>query len=128
MVQTNLADLWGQSIIATAYPLGPLGVAAGAYLLTVLLTQFMGGQVTALVIGPITISAAISLGVNPQAVAVATAIGCSTSFMTPMSHPVNILTVAPANYRFVDFLRAGWPLTLVSFGMLLVGLTFFWKF
>jgi di/tricarboxylate transporter len=126
MVQTGLADLLGKSTLALALPFGPLGLAAGAYLLTALLTQFMGGQVTALVTGPIAISAAISMGVNPQAVAVATAIGCSASFFTPMAHPVNILMVAPANYRFSDFMRAGWLLTLISFVVLLLGLVLFW--
>jgi di/tricarboxylate transporter len=126
MVQTGLATLLGNSMIALTLPLGPLGLAAGAYLLTTLLTQFMGGQVTALVTGPIAISAAISMGINPQAIAVATALGCSAAFLTPMAHPVNMLTVAPANYRFTDFLRIGGLLTLVSFGMLLVGLVLFW--
>jgi di/tricarboxylate transporter len=126
MVQTGLARLLGQSLIQVVLPLGPLGVAAGAYLLSALLTQVMGGQVTALVTGPITIAAAISLGVNPQAVAIATAVGCSASFFTPMAHPVNILMVAPANYQFSDFFRAGWPLTVLSFVMLLVGLVLFW--
>jgi di/tricarboxylate transporter len=121
-----LADLLGKQMIALALPLGPLGVAAGAYLLTALLTQFMGGQVTALVTGPIAISAALSMGVSPQAVAVATAIGCSASFITPMAHPVNILMIAPGNYRFSDFFRAGWLLTLLSFAMLLAGLVLFW--
>lgn len=127
MVQTGLAALLGNSMIALTLPLGPLGLAAGAYLLTTLLTQFMGGQVTALVTGPIAISAAISMGINPQAIAVATALGCSAAFLTPMAHPVNMLTVAPANYRFTDFLRIGGLLTLVSFGMLLVGLILFWR-
>jgi di/tricarboxylate transporter len=126
MVQTGLADLLGERALALALPFGPLGLAAGAYLLTALLTQFMGGQVTALVTGPIAISAAIRMGVSPQAVAVATAIGCSASFFTPMAHPVNILMIAPANYRFSDFMRAGWLLTLISFAMLLAGLILFW--
>ncbi len=86
----------------------------------------MGGQVTALVAGPVTISAAISLGVNPQAVAVATAIGCSAAFLTPMAHPVNILMMAPGNYRFTDFFKIGWPLLLICFGMLLFGMKLFW--
>jgi di/tricarboxylate transporter len=90
------------------------------------LTQFMGGQVSALVTGPVVISAAIAVGANPQAVAVATAIGCSASFFTPLAHPVNILMIAPANYKFSDFLRAGWILTILSFGMLLLGLKVFW--
>ncbi len=126
MVQTGLASLLGQSMLALVIPLGGLGVAAGAYLLTALLTQFMGGQVSALITGPVVISAAIAIGANPQAVAVATAIGCSASFFTPMAHPVNILMIAPANYKFSDFFKAGWVLTILSFVMLLVGLKLFW--
>lgn len=126
MVQTGLAQLLGAGLLGVVSTFGPLGVAAGAYLLTALLTQFMGGQVTALVTGPVTISAAISMGVNPQAVAVATAIGCSASFFTPMAHPVNILMVAPGNYKFSDFFKAGWLLTVLCFVMLLVGMVLFW--
>lgn len=126
MVQTGLAQLMGSSLLSVVAHFGPLGVAAGSYLLTALLTQFMGGQVTALVTGPVTISAAISMGINPQAVAVATAIGCSASFFTPMAHPVNILMMAPGNYKFSDFLRAGWLLTIVCFVMLLLGMALFW--
>jgi di/tricarboxylate transporter len=127
LVQTGLAETAGNAIFSLITPLGPLGVAAGAYLITALLTQFIGGQVTALVVGPITISAAIGLGVNPQAVAVATAIGCSASFLTPLAHPVNILMIGPANYKFGDFFKIGWPLTILSFIMLLIGLSVFWK-
>ncbi len=126
MVNTGLAALIGGGMVRLVAPLGPLGLAAGAYLLTALLTQVMGGQVSALVTGPIAISAAISLGASPQAVAVATAIGCSASFFTPLAHPVNILMIGPANYKFNDFFRVGWPLTVVCFVMLLVGMKVFW--
>lgn len=127
MVQTGLAAGLGEWVVRLAQPVGPLGLAAGAYLLSALLSQVMGGQVTALVTGPIVISAAISMQVSPQAVAVATAIGCSASFLTPMAHPVNILMIAPANYTFGDFFRVGWRLTLISFVILLVGLKLFWR-
>jgi len=63
---------------------------------------------------------------DPHAVAVATAIGCSAAFLTPIAHPVNILTIAPANYRFRDFFHIGWKLTLVSFITLLIGMIWFW--
>lgn len=126
MMQTGLASLLGDWMISLVRPLGPLGLAAGAFILTGLLTQFMGGQVTALVTAPITISAAISMGVNPQAVAVATAIGCSATFLTPLAHPVNILMIAPANYRFSDFFRIGWILTLICFAALIAGMVMFW--
>ena len=127
MVNTGLAQMIGDHMLSLVTPLGPLGLAAGAYALTALLTQVMGGQVTALVTGPITISAAISLHTDPQAVAVATAIGCSASFFTPIAHPVNILMIAPANYQFRDFYHIGWRLTLVCFITLIVGLILFWR-
>ena len=126
MVQTGLADASGKLMVHLASPFGALGLAAGAYLLSALLTQVMGGQVTALVSGPVVISAAIRLGVSPQAVAVAAAIACSASFLTPLAHPVNILMIGPANYRFSDFFKVGWPLTLISFIMLLAGMKLFW--
>lgn len=127
MVETGLAADVGQLMVQISAPLGALGLAGGAYLLTALLTQVMGGQVTALVTGPVAISAAIHMGVNPQAVAVATAIGCSASFFTPFAHPVNILMISPANYTFQDFFHIGWRLTILSFVMLLIGLAVFWR-
>jgi di/tricarboxylate transporter len=39
---------------------------------------------------------------------------------------VNILIIGPANYTFGDFLRVCWPLTIVCFLMLLVGMVLFW--
>ncbi|MBZ0302446.1 MAG: anion permease [Anaerolineae bacterium] len=127
MVNTGLAELVGRQVVALVTPFGPLGLAAGVYLLTALLTQVMGGQVTALVTGPIAISAALHMGTNPQAMAVAAAIGCSASFFTPLAHPVNILMIGPGNYTFGDFFRVGWGLTVVCFVMLLVGMTLFWQ-
>ena len=126
MVQTGLAALIGDEVIKLVGPFGPLGLAAGVYLLTAGLTQFMGGQVTVLVTGPIAISAALSMHTNPQAMAVAAAIGCSASFLTPFAHPVNILMIGPGNYRFSDFFRVGWLLTVISFVALVIGMVLFW--
>jgi len=80
-----------------------------------------------MVTGPIAISAAIQYGINPQAVALAVAIGCSNSFLTPMAHPVNLLMMAPGGYKFSDFLKVGWWFFLLSFVMLLVGMILFWN-
>jgi di/tricarboxylate transporter len=127
MVQTNLAQLFGKSIVALVAPLGPMGLVAGAYLLSAALTQVMGGQVSPLVVAPVTISAALELGVNPQAIALVTAIAGSISFLTPLSHPVNIIMIAPANYTFRDFLKSGWMLTIICFIALLIAIRLFWK-
>lgn len=126
MVQTGLAGLIGNVVLGVVSPFGPIGLAAGSYLLTAALTQIMGGQVSALVTAPIAISAAIGMHTSPQAMAVAAAIGCSASFLTPIAHPVNILMIGPGNYRFSDFFRVGWWLTVISFAMLVLGMVLFW--
>lgn len=126
MVQTGAAQQVGQLLLNLVKPFGALGLVAGSHVFTSLLTQFLGGQVSALIAGPVTISAAINLGVNPQAVAVATAIGCSISFLTPMAHPVNVLIIGPGNYKFKDFFKIGWILSILSFVMLMTGMILFW--
>jgi di/tricarboxylate transporter len=127
MVNTGLSALIGDRLLSFLRFSGPLGLALGSYLLSALFTQLIGGQVTALVTGPITISAALSMHADPHAIAVATAIGCSASFLTPIAHPVNILMIAPANYKFQDFFHIGWKLTVVCFAALSIGMILFWN-
>lgn len=125
---TQLADLLGQTVVNILRPLGPLGVIGGLYLLTVFVSQIMSGQVTALVLAPIAIEAALQMHMqSPQAAGLAVAIGCSTSFLTPIAHPVNVLMMGPGGYTFGDFFKVGWGLTLVCFVALLIALPLFWK-
>lgn len=127
MLQTGLAARVGQVVVEWLAPWGAMGLVIGSYLLSAALTQLMGGQLSPLVVGPITISAALHLGVNVQAIAVVTAIAGSVSFITPLSHPVNVLMIAPANYKFSDFIKSGWLLTVICFVALMLAVPLFWK-
>ena len=129
MIHTGLANLIGSGVINLigGLGIGPLGLAASAFLLSALMTQFMGSQATAFVVGPIAISAAFHLNTDPHAVAIAAAIGCSASFLTPMAHPVNLIMMGPGNYRFSDFFRVGIGLLVVVFLTLLAGMLLFWR-
>ncbi len=127
MVNTGLAALVGRNALEVVGNHGPLGLAAASFLFSALLTQLMGSQSSAFIVGPIAISAAIHLGVNPQAIAVATALGCSASFLTPFAHPVNVVMMSPGNYRFSDFLRVGLGLMIVVFLAMLAGMILFWN-
>ena len=128
MVNTGLAALIGQNVIYLLRNTGSLGLAASTFILSSALTQFMGSQATAFVLGPIAISAAVHFNTNPQAIAVASAIGCSASFLTPIAHPVNLIMMAPGNYRFKDFFRVGLGLWIVVFLTLMAGMILFWHF
>jgi di/tricarboxylate transporter len=127
MEQTGLAATIGTGFLALVEPFGPLGLAAGCFLLSSALTHLMGGQVTALVTGPIAISAAMIMQTNPQAIAVATALGCSAAYLSPIAHPVNMLMMGPGNYQFSDFFRIGLPILILSFIAMMLGMVLFWQ-
>jgi di/tricarboxylate transporter len=124
--QTGAAAILGQALIQTLGGFGPLMLVAGIYLLAMLLTQFVSGQATAVIVAPIALSAATQIGANPHAFAMAAALACSTAFLTPMAHPVNLLVMSPAGYTPRDFVRIGLPLTALCFVVLLIVLPIFY--
>jgi di/tricarboxylate transporter len=127
MVQTGLAAQLGEAMIRAAEPFGPAGLVVGTVLLSSVSTELMGGQVSPLVVGPIAISAAITLKISPQLIAIVTAVANSVSFITPLTHPVNVLMLAPGNLTFGDFVKSGWALTAVCFVALIVAALLFWR-
>lgn len=126
LVATGLAAQIGQMFTAALGGAGPLALIAALYLFTMMLTQVVGGQVAALVVGPIVVSTAVHLGVNPTAVGVAVAMACSAAFLTPIAHTVNVLMMGPGGYTANDFARVGFGMALVCFLTLLIVMPLFW--
>ncbi len=80
------------------------------------LTQALSASVTAVVWGPIALRAAATLVVPSAERGRAMALETSAAFLTPIAHPANALVMGAGGYRPQDFLRAGWPLWLLSVG------------
>ena len=74
---------------------------------------------------PIVLSAMAELGLAPQTAMMAMAMAAA-SFMSPISHPANILVMGPGGYRFVDYLKVGVPLTLVVFVAAMILVPWLW--
>lgn len=108
-------------------PLGPYGILAAFYLLTVVLTQPMSNQAAALVVLPLAIGVANELGYNPRTFAVAITIAASNSFITPLE-PASLLVFGPGRYKFMDFVKVGMPLTLLAFGLGMLIIPWKWPF
>ena len=126
MLNTGLAARLGAVLITALEPYGALTLIVGLCLVTMLVAQVMGAQVTALIIAPIAISTALQLGVNPQAMGVAVAISTSMGFLTPIAHPVNVLMMGPGGYHPSDFVKVGIGMAIISFVLLIVGLVLIW--
>lgn len=106
---------------------GPLVVMGAFYLVTVVLSQAMSNQAAALVVLPVAVETAHGLGLDPRAFVIAVTLAASCSFLTPLE-PACVLVYGPGRYRFVDFLRAGAPLTLLVFAITLLLVPLVWPF
>lgn len=126
LTESGLADQLGLWFVSWLSNYSPLVFVGGMFLFSMCVTQIIGGQVAGLIVGPIAIHTALQLNISPQAMAVAVAIGCSTAFLTPIAHPVNILMMGPGGYRFADFFKVGVGMTLITCLTLLVGMRAFW--
>ena len=126
ITETGLADRVGTILELSLSNASPLLLFAAIALLTMLVVQVIGGQVTPLLVGPIAIKAALQLGIDPRAMALAVAMACSLAFITPISHPVNILMMGPGGYKFSDFPKVGLGMTIVTLVAMMLGLALLW--
>jgi di/tricarboxylate transporter len=94
----------------------PFFVVWAIYLLTSVLSEMINHAV-AVVLTPVAIGLAVSLGVDPRPLVIAVMVAASATFATPISYQTNMMVYGPGGYRFTDFLRVGIPLNL-SIGVL----------
>jgi di/tricarboxylate transporter len=126
MESTGAARFLADLMLTAFGSLGPLAVLAGIYILAGLITEPMSNAAATVLIVPIAIDIALGIGANPQPFVLATVIGASTSFLTPVGHQANVLVFGPGGYRFFDFTRVGAPLNIVLLIVTMVFLPLLW--
>jgi di/tricarboxylate transporter len=104
---------------------GPYAALAGVYLLAALVTQPMSNAAAMVLVVPIALDTAASLGANHLAFVLAVVVGGVTSFLTPVGHKANVLVFGPGGYKFFDYARVGVLLTLVIFTVTMIVLPIF---
>lgn len=124
--KTGGVDLIVNNILGLLGNSSPYLIFTCIFLLTVLLSLFISNTATAVILAPISIQIAEQASVSPYPLAMAVAIAASTAFITPVSSPVNMLVVSPGGYKFMDFVRNGLPMALITFliSVLLIPLLF----
>ena len=106
----------------------PLIIVMAMFLLSCGLTQFMSNTAAAALLAPIGISIAQSIGVSPFPVLMAIGIAASCAFTTPVATPPNTLILGPGKFRFMDYVKVGLPLVVVSMIVCTVIIPLVWPF
>lgn len=106
----------------------PLIVTAVLFMISCGLTQFMSNTASAALLCPIGVAISRELGADPKAVLMAIAVAASCAFATPVGTPPNTLVLGPGNYKFMDYVKAGVGLVVVSFIVSLIIIPMVWPF
>jgi di/tricarboxylate transporter len=115
---SGLAEQISSGLVTVFGRFGEAGVLVGVVLATIALTEFVTNNASALLMFPIAVSSAPAAGLDPRGMAVAVAISASACFLTPLGYQTNTMVYGPGGYRLGDYLKAGAPLTLIVFVML----------
>ena len=94
--------------------LPPWAIIWAIYMLTSVLTELISNNAVAVVVTPIAIALAQSLGLDPRPLVIAVMVAASAAFSTPIGYQTNMLVYGPGGYRFTDFLKVGIPLNLTT--------------
>lgn len=106
----------------------PMIITVALFILSCGLTQFMSNTASAALLGPIGISIAQSIGASPYPVLMAIGIAASCAFTTPVATPPNTLVLGPGKFTFMDYVRCGTPLAVLSLILCVIIIPIIWPF
>jgi di/tricarboxylate transporter len=128
MEKTGAAGVIAERLAHFAAPYGPGAVLSVTYLLATVLTEFITNNAVAILLTPIAIAIAETLGVDARPFIVAIMFGASASFSSPLGYQTNTYVFGAGGYKFSDFPKIGIPLNVILWIAATICIPIFWKF
>ncbi len=113
MEKTGASQLYANAFISIFEGFSPVIVLGAIILLTSISTHILSNNATAVLLLPIAISTALTIGVDPKPFIIGICFGASACFASPMGYQTNLMVYGPGGYSFVDYLKLGIPLNLL---------------
>ncbi len=114
MEASGAVDLIIESVAPFLMAASPFLVLLLIYGLTSVLTELVTNAAVAVIMTPLVIGLAGSLGMDPRALVLAVMFGASASFASPIGYQTNTIVYTAGGYRFADFVKAGLPMNIIA--------------
>jgi len=124
---TGLAVTAADGLVVALDGLGTPAVLVGVALVTLALTEAVTNNGAAVLVFPVAIAVAAEAGADPRAFAATVALTASASFLTPIGYQTNTMVWGPGGYRFGDYSRLGFPLTLLTLAVVALVAPLWWS-
>ena len=111
--KSGASDTIASLLMSLSHILSPSLIMVVLMSITMVLTNTISNYATAVLMSPIAVSLASSMGVSPDPLLMGVCIACSSAFLTPIGHQSNLLVMGPGGYRFTDYWRLGLPLSIL---------------
>jgi len=128
MIETGAAKLMAEHLVSYVGDAGPIALLAGLFVLTAVLGQHISNTATALIVIPIGVAAAATMGISPRPVLMSTAVAAAAAFLTPIATPTNLMVMGPGGYAFGDYWKLGLPLLIWFFVVAVLIVPMIWRF
>lgn len=123
---TGLAALIVERLLSVLGHAEPWIFISVLYLFTSVITEILSNNAVAVLLTPIALQLALTLGVDPKPLLMAVAFGASASFMTPIGYQTNAIVMGPGGYAFKDYMRIGTPLNLLLWVVATICIPWIW--
>jgi di/tricarboxylate transporter len=128
MEQTGLAAAATEWMVSSVNGVGPLAALILLYGATLLLTELLSNATVAVLLTPVAVALAESLGVSPRPFLVTIMMGASAAFATPFGYQTNVLVYQMGGYRYMDFIKVGLPLNLLTWAVAVTAIHYYFPF
>ena len=126
--ETGLASAASNALVGSLESVHPLVALIILYGATLFLTELLSNATVAVLITPLAVALAESLGVSPRPFLVAVMMAGSAAFATPFGYQTNVLVYQMGGYSYMDFVRVGLPLNLVTWVAAMVAIPLYFPF
>lgn len=128
MEVSGLAEEASRMLITSVHGLSPLVALIVLYFITMVLTELLSNATVAVLVTPVAVALAESLGVSPRPFLVAVMMAASAAFATPFGYQTNVIVYQMGGYRYMDFVRVGLPLNFITGAVAIVAIQAFFPF
>jgi di/tricarboxylate transporter len=125
---SGLAGVVTEGMVAWVKPFGPRTALILFYGATLLLTEILSNAAVAVLVTPLAVGLAESLGVSPRPFLVAVMMAGSAAFATPFGYQTNVIVYEMGRYNYMDFVRLGVPLNLLTWAVAVLVIPAFFPF